>query len=428
MNELGLIELREHEPFARQDMPDKNSIEPLLETKEDGTLSASYYVGVGWIVENETAICVQPKQFEDKQETDCMKMLFEALEEVENFEHLDGLYDIYFNKPQIEVNQRQDLLSPFLIVQFLRILKRIVQKGLKKSYYPVVRNLEAKIKGKLLINQTIKVNAAKNRIAKNMCQYNEFGINGKENKILKKALMFARHAIENYNIAKITEKDNLMESYINYIYPAFEQVSDDIQIDRIRIFKPNPMYREYSLALKLAQLILKRYSYCISKAEKQATVPIPPFWIDMSKLFELYVFKKLRDVFQKQGEVIYHKRANLKDTDENQELDFLITDKDNLMVADAKYKKYGEDDIKIADVRQICGYARLKKVYDILKLKIDENIDCLIIYPNQKCDKFEFDKGQLKKEPIDDIVKLHKAGISLPKTGQQAKERIYGSN
>ena len=56
---------------------------------------------------------------------------------------------IYFNKPSIKVSQQQDLLSIFLITEYLNILSLIVKKGLKKSFYIVNENLHNKSKGRI---------------------------------------------------------------------------------------------------------------------------------------------------------------------------------------------------------------------------------------------------------------------------------------
>ena len=368
--------------------------------------STSYFVGIDWIIENQLSVCIQPKQNDDTKEIDCMTMLFEALQDTHNYEHLDGLCEIYFDKPQIEITQQQYLLTPFLIVQFLQIVNRIVQKGLKKTYYPVEKNLESKVKGKILTGKTLKTNLMKNQFTKTVCRYDEFGFNGDENKILKKALLFARHAIQGF---KLQENETAINDLINYTVPAFEGVTDDISIDRIKIFKPNPMYREYEGALKLALLIMRRFSYNITQTETSKRFT-PPFWIDMSKLFELYVFKKLRDIFPKRNEVRYHEKAHYR------ELDFLISSdkRDYLMVADAKYKpRYRNHAIDVDDLRQLCGYTRLEKVYEKLNIARDKIIDCLIIYPHQDCaDKLS--REDLKQTVEHGYVNFYKSGIALP--------------
>lgn len=372
--------------------------------------STSYFIGVDWICENKKAIYVKPKlnNIDTGKEINYLSMLQESISDVDNLNHLDGLFQIKTNKSSIEIMQYQDLLTPLLIIQFLQLLKAIVRKGLKKSYYPVTKNMNAKIKGKVLINKTIKSNLTKGQITNTYCQYQEFGINNAENKLLKKALNFSRSIIENNKILKLNQQ--IVFHTLSYIQPAFEGISDDLNESECKYFKSNPLFKEYSLALKLAQLILKRFAYNISNTNKEKILT-PPFWIDMSKLFELYVFKKFRDVFRK-SEVFYHEKIK------RQEPDFLISSDSNnfKMVVDAKYKPYYKNtNINILDARQVAGYSRLKKIYEKLGLKdfLCQNIDCLIVYPCQE-DNEEFKLEDLKKYEISDYVQFYKIGIKLP--------------
>lgn len=375
----------------------------------------SYFIGVDWIIEHKLSIFVQPKQNNELDEVDYIGMLLESLQEPENLKHLDDLVYIDFHKPYILIDQKQDKLSPFLIAQFLQILKRIVQKGLKKSYYTVIENLNSRVKGKIIIGRNIKENIAKGKQICTICQYQEFGVNSDENKILKKAYQFSRRVIQHYKNG--FEIQPLLQ-LINYIHPTFENVSEDIDISKVKIFKNNPLFEEYGQALKLASLILKRFSYNITKTEQQL-IMTPPFWIDMSKLFELYVYKKLRNIFST-DKVIYHMKAKY------QELDFVLKshDKNCLFVIDTKYKpKYHEHNINIEDIRQVSGYARLEKVYKELSISdYNQNINCLIIYSHQDCDEsFELehfiydeinDNKKIRKEK--GYVNFYKLGIKLP--------------
>lgn len=370
----------------------------------------SYFVGIDWIIEGHQAVYIQPKMNREETEIDYLSMLFEAMQEPENFNHLDGLLDIDFNKPHIEIEQKIDILSPFLLIQFIQVLRNIVRKGLKKSYYKITENLEAKVKGKILVNKTLKTNILKNKLTKTVCQYQEFGIDYDENKILKKAFSFARRAILSYKGLKESE----IQHIINYINPAFENVSDNINTDKLRNFKPNPMYKEYEQGLKLAMLILKRYSYNIQNTELTSKVKTPVFWIDMSKLFELYVFKKLRDIFPKNGDLTYHLKTN------RQELDFLLDHTDEngeklQMVIDAKYKpRYENGNISTDDARQISGYARLKSIYKTLNVDRDKLIDCLVLYSDMS-DKLELSKKDLRSTEDKNYQNFYKIGIGLPK-------------
>lgn len=247
-----------------------------------------YYIGVDWIGNSGLAINVQPKLNTEDKEIDYLKMLFEALQEPENFKHLNNLYTIDFKAPLIEISQQQDKLTPLLLLEFLQLLKQIVRKGLKKSYYKVTKNLNARVKGKVLINATVKQNHTKQKMLYNVCQYQEFGYNSTENRILKKALLFTQSALNNLKGTSIDFKH-----LFHYVNPAFQLVDENISVRELKNTKPNPLFREYTQALKLAKIILKKYGYNISKTT-ETKIKTPPFWIDMSKLFELYVYKKLR--------------------------------------------------------------------------------------------------------------------------------------
>jgi 5-methylcytosine-specific restriction enzyme subunit McrC len=366
----------------------------------------SYFVGVDWIVENELPIYVQPKLDTEASEVNYLKMLFDALKEPENYNHLDQLCEINFEKPGIAIDQKQDLLTPLLLIQYLNILKRIVQKGLKKSYYTVTANLNAKVKGRVLINETIKKNHFNNKMLFSYCRYTEFGINNIENKVLKKALAFAVSAMQNQKGIEISALNNL----INYIQPAFVNVDNDVNIEELKNIKPNNLYKEYEQALKFAKYILKRYGFNISMASS-TIVKTPPFWIDMSKLFELYVFSKLKERFTQHKEVTYHKKFNYL------EPDFIINTNDGgcKMVVDAKYKpQYKDGKINTEDIRQISGYARLKKVYDFLNIEEEKVIDCLVIYSDQLANKKDFKGDNFIFSEEKEYTKFYKIGIELP--------------
>ncbi|WP_435352858.1 5-methylcytosine restriction system specificity protein McrC [Emticicia sp. SJ17W-69] len=369
-------------------------------------IETTYFVGVDWIVENELSIYIEPKLNNGKSEVDYVKMLFDILKEPENYNHLDQLCEINFEKPTIAIKQKQDLLTPLLLVQYIHILKKIVQKGLKKSYYSVTKNLNSRVKGKILVNETIKKNHFNNKMLYNYCQYTEFGINSMENKVLKKALTFSIAAIQNLKGVETSQISGLL----NYIQPAFANVDNDVNIDELKTIKTNKLYKEYGQALKFAKHILKRYGYNISAANS-TTVSVPPFWVDMSKLFELYVFSKLKEKFTLHHEVTYHKTFNYL------EPDFIIKTQDGTckMVVDAKYKpQYQDGNISTEDIRQISGYARLKKVYEFLELEKDKVIDCLVIYSNQGANRKDFINSNFKSEEDKNYVNFYKIGIELP--------------
>ena len=79
--------------------------------------------------------------------------------------------------------------------------------------------------------------------------------------------------------------------------PAFVSVSDDVDIQQIKQFKANAFLKEYTEAIHLVKLILKRYGSNINHLNDSAKISTLPVWIDMSKLFELYVLALLNDTY-----------------------------------------------------------------------------------------------------------------------------------
>ncbi|TKT91397.1 5-methylcytosine restriction system specificity protein McrC [Dyadobacter frigoris] len=364
----------------------------------------SYFVGVDWIVENETALYVAPKLDKESGQTDYLKMLFSALKHPDIAQHTEELFEVKFDSPFIEISQQQDLLTPLLVVQFLRIVKEITRKGLRKSYYKVSNNLQAKVKGKVMVGQTVKHNILKNRPLHTFCMYDEFGVNGLENRLLKRALIFINRYLPSLSISH-TDKYSL--DMLNYIMPAFVSVSDEVNLSEIKQSHISAFYKEYTQAISLAKLILKRFGYNINNTDRSEKIRTPPFWIDMSKLFELYVLGLLKDRFPKVSTINYQfgNRGN--------KLDFLLNSDDYKMVVDAKYKIRYTSKVDHLDIRQVSGYARLRKVYDFLGVSKDKVIDCLIIYPDQKNGSSDL-FTDLRRNEINEYYGVFKVGIKLP--------------
>jgi 5-methylcytosine-specific restriction enzyme subunit McrC len=365
-------------------------------------ISLSYFIGVDWIAENEKAIYVEPKLNKDASQTNYLQMLFSALSHPEIVNYTAELFEIKWDKKYIEITQQQDLITPLLVVQFLRVVQEIVRKGLKKSYYKVEKNLNSRVKGKILVGRTIKENMFRNRPLRTLCSFDEFGVNGLENRLIKKALVFIQRYLPTL---KIPQSEKYTSEVFNYIMPAFEFVSDEISINDIKHSKINIFYKEYDEGIQLAKLILKRFGYNITNTQ-QSTILTPPFWIDMSKLFELYVLGLLKDRFG--NAVQYHFTTSWN------ELDFLLNTDEYKMVIDAKYKTKYQTHYDIEDIRQVSGYARLKSVYKELGMKENEVIDCLIIYPDQAMNYNNIKDSDLFKSPIDKFVHFYKAPINLP--------------
>lgn len=375
----------------------------LVKTENTWRISTSYFIGVDWLDCPSSSIRISPKfNYQEKQiEIDYLKMLEDALKEPKNFDHLDGLLYVDFNSPSINIPRQDDVLSLFLLSEFVHVMARITAKGLKKSYYLVEENQHSKVKGKLLIAQNVKKNLVKGNLSNNYCRYQEYGIDIAENRLLKCAMELGTHLLECYNENTVLH----LKEIISSIRPFWKRVSDNCDPRSIEENRVNPFYKEYPIAMRLAKLILKRTSYnqVIRGAEMTST---PPYWIDMSKLFEMYVFGKLRERFG--DHVIYHPHFR------GQEPDYLLIGEKERppFVIDAKYKRYGERAIETDDIRQVSGYSRMKAVRERLGIVDHSLIPCMIIYPQYNSLNCIADYTDWAEEGR--YLDVFKTGIELP--------------
>lgn len=375
-------------------------------------LKAKYFIGLKWIKEGEHAIYVEPKI----PELDFMSMFMHCFNNDcrDITSKLKNIYGIDFDQKPIKVETDCIELTPILIIHFLKLTQSIVQRGLKCNYLQQEENLRSKIKGKILLNQTIKCNYSRNQTSRVMCRYQDYSIDCFENRVLKQTLLFVEKFIEtNPNIS--CWKD--LKQMCTYCLGAMTSVNSEVSLLQIKQFKVNPLYKEYAEALRVAKLILKRFSYNIELIKKDADRTLPPFWIDMSLLFELYVYALLKKTY---GHQIHHHLSTY-----GNEIDFVKFDEE--LIIDTKYIPQWEDKTHHDNVRQLSGYARSISLREkVLKRGSDDTtiINCLVIYPNKKgCLQFNKNENLINgKTPIDTYLKFHKLPIQLP------QKRCHESN
>ena len=378
-----------------------------IKNGEKRLLQPSFFIGADWLIKNELAIYVAPKVDVNNQQIDYLQILYSCLSRPDIAKYTDQLYEIKIDQDYIEIQQEQDLLTPLLIVQFLQLLKEIVKKGLKKSYYSVERNLNGRIKGKVKVAQNIKRNLINNKKTSTICQYDVFGYDTIENRVLKHTLKF----IQRY-LAQTSTLSRYTQPLVNYCQPAFVNVSDDVDLNQLKSIKHNAFYKEYKEAIRIAKLILKRFGYNTRNAKAQPTgkTSVPPFWIDMSKLFEFYTLGLLKDrygqklIFQAQGTY--------------GQPDFLLVDETKKLILDAKYRPiYQENRYHIEDVRQLSGYARdtklLSKLGYISEAEQDSAVvSCVLIYTDQKAEMMLPNDLTLNK--VKGFTRFYKVPVAMP--------------
>jgi 5-methylcytosine-specific restriction enzyme subunit McrC len=364
-----------------------------------------YFIGLSWLADTNKVLYVTPKLDSSDSQIDYLKMLSESLKHPEILKHGDDLFRIEFDKPFIKIKRQQDLITPLIIVYFLQLVQTIVRKGLKKGYYKVENNLYGRVKGKVLVSQTLKQNTFKNKNLNTFCGFDEFGLNQPENRIIKKALLFLKRYLKlSYR------KDQGLDETLRFILPAFEQVDENIGIGEVKSVRHNPFYSEYSQAVDLAIIILKRFGFNINFIEENEEIEVPPFWINMPLIFEMYVLGKLKDTLGRK-DIIFQSGANFG------ELDFLRTSKGKETVIDSKYKPLYKTGYDIDDVRQLSAYARDKGTLRKLNIASSEwgntVLDCLIVYPDQTAEEY-LAENQIFETSINQFEKFYKVGIRIP--------------
>ena len=385
------------------------------------TFQTNYYIGLDWIVEGESAIMVEPKI----KGLNYLKMFMDCFD-CDNIiakEKLKDMYHIDFGRDPIKVKNNTFELTPLLIIHFLKLMQSLIKRNLKKDYIQVEENLNSKIKGKILFSKNVKYNVFKGREDRFYCKYQDYSSDCIENRILKKTLRYVQKYLDNNNIS--CEHDDL-DRKCNTCLAVFEQVSDDLTIQQIKQFKVNPLFKEYAESLKVAKLILRRFSYSIDNATNEVDKSLPPFWIDMPLLFEVYVLTLLQNKFKNEIEYQVSGYSGIVD----------YIRKNSPLIIDAKYKPiYSDKEIeknisdelksdlekvngrfKIEDIRQLSGYARDKKIRRKFKIKEDSKVvPCLIIYPlDESQGNVIMNNDTLLNDPIDKFTDFYKFGIKLP--------------
>lgn len=374
------------------------------------TIQTSYYVGADWLNAGSFAVYVQPKLRTESRQTDYYKMLLEGLSTPGIDHFFEDIFEIKPDLPSINLPYHQDILTPLLITRFLHVLKSLVRRGLKRSYYPVTENLAAKVKGKIVVSQHIKQNVLRLKPVNTVCTYNEFGFDGLENRLLKKALNVATRFIGRLNSRQYR---SAFETLLSSIRPAFEAVADNVDPRVIKSVRVNAFYRDYKEALYFANLIFKRFGFNLSKLDTHENViPVPPFWIDMSKLFELYVLAQLRK--EPYGHCIRFQPKGRYGAP-----DFVLTSSPEAIM-DAKYKPSYDEKYLIDDIRQLSGYARDEKILRHFRLSEPPDagvVNCVIIYPTlAHVGNSGLAEGSLMSDPINQFTKFYKTSVQLPLT------------
>jgi McrBC 5-methylcytosine restriction system component len=374
-------------------------------------MRASYYIGADWLDEkNNLAVVVLPKK--DMEKVDYFKMFMSCLENNLSPDYFSSIYGIDYERKFISCAHFQDQITPLLVMHYLTVLKGLVKRGLKRDYVLQEDNLHCKIRGRILVSENLHANVIPHRLDRCCCSYQEYTVDNNENRLLKKALLFSSQFIRKFSSHELYPR---LLSLTNTLLSHFENIGSDIEIYQIGQVTSNKLFKDYNKAIYLAKQILRLFGYSIEKIHNQR-LETPVFWIDMSRLYEVYVYGLLHKAYK--SEILFQVLGY-----NGCAVDFIKLDEK--LIIDTKYKPKYEDGNEgiISDIRQISGYARDEKIINHIEKekKNNEIYPCLIIYPEKVKENgievFEFDKKEKllqKAQPIEEFRNFYKLAVQLP--------------
>lgn len=369
---------------------------------------ASYMIGAEWIDDKEALVVTTKKGME---KIDFLTMFMTCFTSDLSVEAFSEIYNIDCEAPTIHAPSLKGVLSPLIVLHFLGVVSRI--RSLKKGYVHYRENLK-KVKGHIQVMKNERKNIAVKRFDRVFCDYDEYTANIPENRLIKKALLFSKQIL--MHIIEKHQSGTKAKIMLSRALAMFENVSEDVQTRDVRQIKGNKLFSEYNEAIRLAKLILQQYDYSISKVSMEEE-NISPFTLDMSLLYEHYVYGLLREA--------YGKRISYQYKGETGYPDFLYCSSGFRAILDTKYiPKYEAALLDNYVIRQLSGYSRDLPILKKFGYKdIDEespvpNVPCIIIYPKDGDDvKNPFKNSELKdlcEKPVRKLARFYKICIPLP--------------
>ncbi|VDG98940.1 5-methylcytosine-specific restriction enzyme subunit McrC [Lysinibacillus sphaericus] len=236
------------------------------------------------------------------------------------------------------------------IRQYIREVQMIVKRGLKSTYYDEQENLRV-YKGKMNFSQQIKNNLVhKERF---YMQYDEFGVNRAENRLIKTTLMFLT------NISSSTENIKELRKLLLY----FEKVDTSFEIEKdFARAQYDRSMQHYQVGLNWSKIFLKKQSFSIFTGDNSAQALLFP----MDRVFEDYIGQTIRKLLantdlkvslQDRGYYLFDRQFALRP-------DIILRNSEGrVIVVDTKWKllknnsrqNYG---ISQADMYQMYAYAK----------------------------------------------------------------------
>ncbi len=249
-------------------------------------------------------------------------------------------------RPEQVGYEKQDSLVDLLIQMLLVHVDRVVLRGLKRTYVERDETLVS-VRGRVDVRQTLGLHMR--GLPRVQCRYDEYTLDCPENQLLLAAL---RAVVASPAVA-VHRRD-----LAHRLAADFFGVQDVPPRGLLGKAPPTPdrLNAHYSLALQLADLVLRASGLLHELGATEAN----GFLIDMNRLFEVFVFRKLRTLLARHGVQTRGQVRQPFDRDRQLQLrpDLLFRHPSGRrLVADTKYKLGVEP--RSGDLYQMLAYCRV---------------------------------------------------------------------
>lgn|GEM_PF-1362912 len=236
-----------------------------------------------------------------------------------------------------------------LLVQiFLSQVEGVVRQGLKRAYIQEDEELVT-VRGRIDLRRTVDLHLRGK--AKVQCRYEDYTLDGPENRILLAAL----HAITGTGLFTVLRRNlaHLLAAEfvgVRHIHPPVVR-SGKVEYDRLNQY--------YYPAVQLAQLIMRS----IGITQDFGMTEADGFLLDMNQLFEKYVFRKLQKALGVNRTQVRKQQTFPFDLANQASIkpDLIIqSQQGRRIVADTKYKIGNKPDPN--DLYQMLAYCRVLNI------------------------------------------------------------------
>ena len=407
-----VIRGNEHSPLKLEDYPaiEKWLSEPSHQNKKEtlgvrhaqGGLCPGNFIGMIWVGEGNRKVVLRVDcKFTHM---DYIKMFYQCATDRNVGDHFDCLH-FWADQELISAEKKDEDFSLLIAVAYLRELKALCSRHLRRHFLRERQNFAGKVKGKILAGENLRRNVLRCRPDRVYCEYQSVSDDILENRILRAALERAARYVASNKINTKSVKEELprVQEWIRLCRSRLCGVS--IAPIRPRDFaaaRKRGVFAHYARPLQLAKAVLRQLGFNPQTEINDESAKTPPYAINSEKLFESFAELKLREIHKNlkvQGDTKGGKGFSVRVIP-----DFYVArDNDgNALIMDAKYKntdKFDNGKPAREDMYQVVAYSQHNALLEKIKRQSGETaapakIILSLVYP------------RLENNPDGDIAEL----------------------